>query len=168
MSRNQSRRTVRVRQKLARTGTLATLLMCAVAGGLLTAGPASAASRRFTVHNESSQALRLEAAKPVPSYSCVNFHCVPSYYPMDFEGRPSNGAMVDPETTQAWELKWSFSLFGGVQYAANVVYRIMGTNATVEYEILTYTTSNDSSCKVTGTSSFTCTAEGTKLTFRNH
>jgi hypothetical protein len=87
---------------------------------------------------------------------------------MDFYGRPPDGAMVDPGMTQAWKLKWSFGLFGGVQYAANVVYTITRVNATVEYEILTYTTSNDSSCKVIGTSSFTCTAEGTKLTFRNH
>ena len=148
-------------------GVLALALVCAVAGALLTAAPASAASRGFKVHNESKHSLLLVGARAVPSYVCVDVRCVPSYYAIGFEGRPADGAVLHPGKTDVWELKWSFSLFGGVQYAANVVYKIVGTDATVEYRIETYTTSNDSYCKIIGTSSFTCTAGGTALTFKN-
>ena len=37
---------------------------------------------------------------------------------MDFEGRPENGSPLKPGGTDAWELKYGFSPFGGVQYAA--------------------------------------------------
>jgi len=51
---------------------------------------------------------------------------------MDFEGRPENGSPLKPGGTDAWELKYGFSPFGGVQYAAELWYDIEGTNATVE------------------------------------
>lgn len=53
-------------------GVLATVIGCVLAAALLTAGPASAASRGFKLHNESNHALTLEAAKPVPTYVCVD------------------------------------------------------------------------------------------------
>ena len=139
-----------------------------LAAVLLTAAPASAASRGFKLHNESNHVLRLEAAKPVPTYVCVDLtRCVPTHYQMAFEGRPANGTVLNPGHTHDWELKYAFSPFGGVQYAANLWYEISGTSATVEYTIETWSTSNESSCRVSGASHFTCTAAGTRLTFKN-
>jgi hypothetical protein len=64
-------------------------------------------------------------------------------------------------------MKYGFSPFGGVQYAANLWYQISGTNGTVEFTIETWSTSNESACRVNGTAHFTCTAAGTKLAFKN-
>lgn len=86
---------------------------------------------------------------------------------MDFEGRPADGAVLNPGHTHDWELKYGFSPFGGVQYAANLWYRIVGSSGTVEYTIETWSTSNESSCRVNGVAHFTCTAAGTKLTFKD-
>ena len=99
----------------------------------------------------------------------MDFKCVPgASYPLDFsEGRPPDGDVLTPHSTHAWELKYGFDIFGGIQFAANVVYRINGTGATVEYQMFVYPTSNDSFCKVIGTTKFTCTAEGRDLTFKN-
>lgn len=150
-------------------GVLAFVLVlgCVLANVLLSAKPAPAASRGFRLVNGSNHALRLEGARALPTYRCVGFHCVPSHYPIDIEGRPADGAELRPSNTHDWELKYGFSLTGGVQYAANVVYKIEGTDATVEYQMMTYSTSNESSCKVIGTSLFTCTAAGTRLTFEH-
>ncbi|MGZ4305702.1 MAG: hypothetical protein ACXVSL_12660 [Solirubrobacteraceae bacterium] len=149
-------------------GVLAIVAGCALAAALLTAGSASAASRGFKVHNHSNHGLILEAAKPVPTYICRDLTlCVPTHSPMDFEGRPANGAALNPGHTHDWELKYGFSPFGGVQYAANLWYQISGTNGTVEFTIETWSTSNESACRVNGAAHFTCTAAGTKLTFKN-
>ena len=119
-------------------------------------------------HNESTHALHLEAAKAVPTYVCVDLtRCVPTHYPMGFEGRPHNGAVLPAGQTHTWELKYGFSIFGGVQYAANLWYKIAGTDGTVEYTIETWSTSNESACKISGTKQFTCTAAGTKLTLKH-
>ena len=67
-----------------------------------------------------------------------------------------------------WELKYGFSLLGGVQYAANLWYKIAANGGTVEYTIQVYSTTNESSCKVTPANAGRCTAAGTKLTFHNH
>jgi hypothetical protein len=149
-------------------GVLAIMIGCVLAAALLTAGPATAASRGFKLHNESNHALTLEAAKPVPTYTCLDLtHCIPTHNRMDFEGRPANDAVLNPGGTHDWELKYSFSIYGGIQYAANLWYKIAGTSGTVEYTIETWSTSNESSCRVHGTSMFTCTATGTKLTFKH-
>jgi hypothetical protein len=87
---------------------------------------------------------------------------------MDFEGPPHNGAVLNAGHTHVWELKYGFSIFGGVQYAANLWYKIAGTDGTVEYTIETWSTSNESACKVRGTSQFACTAAGTNLTLKHH
>jgi hypothetical protein len=149
-------------------GVLAMVTGCVLGAVLVTAGPASAASRGFKLHNESNHALTLEAAKPVPAYKCLDLRlCVPTHNPMDFEGRPANGAVLDPGHTHQWELKYGFSLNGGVQYAADLWYKISGTSGTVEYTIETWSTSNESACRVHGAAHFTCTAAGTKLTFKD-
>jgi hypothetical protein len=151
-----------------RAGSVAVLLAVVAALGLLSAGPASAASRGFKLKNTSNVDLKLEAAKPVPTVVCGGIgRCVDSKYPMDFEGRPDNGSVLKPNATQTWELKYGFSPNGGVQYAADLWYEIEGTNATVEYKIEVYSTSNESSCKVHGSSKYSCTAAGTNLTFKD-
>ena len=153
----------------ARAGALTTVLACVVMGALLIAGPASAASRGFKVHNESNDTLRLETARHVPTVVCAGgpTQCVKTNYPFQFEGRPDDGAELSPGKVHGWELKYGFNLFGGVQYAANFWYKIAGTDGIVEYTIETYSYTNESSCKVTGTSRYTCTAQGLKLTFKN-
>jgi hypothetical protein len=152
-------------------GVLASLALAGtLAGALLTAGPASAASRGFIIRNDSNNAITVVGARALPTYVCLNFTCVPTHYRIDFsEGRPPDGAVLPPNSSRphAWELKYGFDLVGGVQYAANVVYRINGTDATVEYQMYVYPTSNDSFCKVIGTTKFTCTASGRDLTFKN-
>lgn len=151
-----------------RAGSVAVLLAALAALGLLSAGPASAASRGFKLKNTSDVDLKLEAAKPVPTVVCGNIgRCVDTKYPMDFEGRPANGSVLKPNATHTWELKYGFSPFGGVQYAADLWYEIEGTNATVEYKIEVYSTTNESSCKVHGSSKYSCTAGGTSLTFKD-
>jgi hypothetical protein len=151
-----------------RSGSLAVLLAVVAVLGLLSAGTASAASRGFKLKNTSDVDLKLEAAKPVPTVVCANaIRCVETKYPMDFEGRPDNGSVLRPNATHTWELKYGFSPFGGVQYAADLWYDIEGTNATVEYKLEVYSTTNESSCKVHGSSKYSCSAGGTNLTFKD-
>ncbi|MFZ0384693.1 MAG: hypothetical protein WAL22_03425 [Solirubrobacteraceae bacterium] len=153
-----------------RAGAGGALLATVAAGALLTAGPASAASRQFVLHNQSNDMLKLETAKPVPTVVCWAGpgRCTDAKYDMKFEGRPDDGSELKPGATHAWDLKWAFAFTGGVQYAANFWYKIAGTDAVAEYTIETYTTSNESACKVTGTSKYSCTAQGLKLTFKNN
>jgi hypothetical protein len=152
----------------SRRSLVAVVLGCALAASMLAAGTASAASRGFKLHNKSSVELKLIEAKAVPSFVCnSHVHCVPSHYPIDFEGRPGDGSVLKPNGTDTWELKYKFSLFGGTGYAANLWYKIVGTNDEVTYQIETYNTSNESSCKVIGTQKYTCVAGGTDLEFKN-
>ena len=62
--------------------------MAALVGFTLsTAGPASAASRGFTLTSNSSSTLRLESAEHVHHVLCGPGHCVHSVaYAMEFEG----------------------------------------------------------------------------------
>jgi hypothetical protein len=160
---------------------LALVLGCVLAGALLTAGPASAASRGFMVRNLSRTPITVAGWRALDHIECIpvlapnpitkipgftgQVKCGPPVpYPIDFsEGRPSVGDRLVPGARQSWELKYWFSIFGGVQYAAIVVYNIPG--GVLEYRLRVYSTSNESECKVLGTSSFTCTAEGLNLTF---
>lgn len=151
-----------------RRGLIAIVLGCVVAGALLTAGPASAASRGFKLENKSSHKLQLIEAKRVPTFKCIDLNrCVPTYYPMDFEGRPANGSALNAGATDTWELKYGFNLYGGVQYAADLWYRIVGTDDQVHYRIEVYSTSNESYCDIVGTKKYGCVAEGTRLEFKN-
>jgi hypothetical protein len=168
------------RGSFASRGVVALVLGCVLAGALLTAGPASAASRGFMVRNVSRTPITVAGWRALDHIDCIavfapnpitkipgftgQVKCGPPVpYPIDFsEGRPSVGDRLVPGATQSWELKYWFSIFGGVQYAAIVVYNIPG--GVVEYTLRVYSTSNESQCKVIGTSSFTCTAEGLNLT----
>jgi hypothetical protein len=154
---------------------IATVAACVAAGTtLLQTGVAGAASRGFRLHNDSRHALRLQSAVHVPRLICGpatrGVHCVPAHYPMEFEGRPSVGAVLAPGgAPHAWELKYGFDLVHllTIQYAAELTYRIEGTGATVSYVIATTPTTNDSECKVVPAHDGRCTAEGLKLTFGN-
>jgi hypothetical protein len=156
------------RRYMVSLGALAIVLACGLAAALLTAGPASPASRGFKVENNSSRDLQLVKAEGVPTVLCVNLaRCVRTDYPIDFEGRPADGAVLNPGKTHQWELKYSWSPIGGVQYAANLWYRIVGTDDLAQYTIYTYSYSNESFCNIRGTAKFGCGAAGTKLEFRN-
>lgn len=151
----------------SRRGLIAVAVGCVLAVSLLVVGSASAASRGFRLHNKSNVELQLIEAKKVPTFVCNNtVHCVPTHYEMDFEGRPGDGSIVQPGGSQVWELKYRFNIFGGIQYAAELWYKIAGTNDKVSYQIETYPTSNESSCKVHGTQKYTCSAGGTSLEFK--
>ena len=94
-------------------GASAIVLACALAGTLLTAGPASAASRGFTITNLSSHPLQLHEVDQVPR----------TFF--DFEGRPRDGDVLKPGAPpHDWELKWA--LF--TRYAAELTYDIVGTD----------------------------------------
>lgn len=70
--------------------TAAIVLGCVLAGALLTAGPASAASRGFKIYNLSSHPLKLVGVKAVPTGAG-------DLYPIDFsEGRPKDGEVLMP------------------------------------------------------------------------
>jgi hypothetical protein len=154
-------------RRLGRQGRSIVLLLLALAAcGLLGVGTASAASRGFLIHNVSRVGLDLKSVKPVPTGLCSGTsHCVKPYYPMDFEGRPSDGSGLDPDHWDWYELKYGFSPLGGIQYAADLVYEIEGTDATVEYRIEVWSTANTSECKVHRSKAYTCTARDTRLTF---
>ena len=154
-------------RKTKRRGAMAAGLLVALAAlGLLSAGPASAASRGFSLHNVSHADLKLEAVKPVPTGLCSpNTHCVKPYYPMAFEGRPNVGDEIESSAWEIFELKYGFSPLGGIQYAADIVYGVVGTDATVEYKIYVWSTANTSECKVHGSSKYDCTATDTRLKF---
>jgi hypothetical protein len=103
---------------------LAGALLIALGGG----GPASAASRGFTLDNKSNVALKLYAVEPVPAFTCVDPGvCHRFEYPIDFEGRPDEGSVLNPGRSHRFELRYTFDIFGGVQYAANLWYKIHGT-----------------------------------------
>jgi hypothetical protein len=157
------------RRYMVSLGALAILLACGLAAALLTAGPASPASRGFKVENNSSRDLQLVKVERVPTVVCVNpnIRCVGSEHDMAFEGRPADGAVLSPGRSHQWELKYSWSPIGGVQYAANLWYRIEGTDDLAQYTIYTYPYSNESFCNIRGTAKFGCGAAGTKLEFRS-
>lgn len=145
----------------ARARALAIMLSCVAMTALLFAGSANAASRGYRLHNKGDQTLKLVEASRLPAVVCNGFICVKTEHPMDFEGRPENGSLLKPGDTDSWELKYGY----GHIYAAELKYKIVGTEATVTYTIETSTYSNDSACKVTPPSAGKCTAGGTSLSF---
>jgi hypothetical protein len=152
----------------ARTRILAVagVTACAVSAGIVTAAPASAASRGFTVTNSSNATLSLEGLNRVHHVLCVGGRCVPGVpYPMEFEGRPQVGSDIAPGGSQRFELKYGFDLIGGIQYAAQLTYKIEKTNAKLEVWIDTTPLSNNSRCEVVPASAGRCTAGGTQITF---
>jgi hypothetical protein len=72
-----------------------------LAGALLTAGSASAASRGFIIRNDSNTALTVVGARGIPRVVCIGFKRVPgNNYPIDFsEGRPPDGDVLTPRST---------------------------------------------------------------------
>ena len=141
-------------------GRLAILLACAVAGTLVIGtGVASALSRGFRILNRSSHPLRLEGATRVTKetcgggltdwrgwLSCTDF----PVYSIGFEGRPNDGAVIQPSvfSLHDWELKYFPDPFGRCDYAADLNYKIEGTDGTLTVGIQTCTFSSNSSCKI--------------------
>jgi hypothetical protein len=160
---------VSARRRKSTMGAVAIVLGLVLSAALVVAGPAAAASRGFKVENKSSVDLELITAKPTPTVVCNGVtRCVESHYPTGFEGRPADGSSLPSGGSDTWELKYGFSPFGGVQYSSNLWYKIAGTDDTVSFTIETYSTTNESSCKVFGTSKYTCSAAGTKLEFKDN
>jgi hypothetical protein len=149
---DQSRKEGTMSRRRTHVGTLAIALACALAGALLTAGPANAASRGFKIYNVTSAPLRVVDAKP--------WAPVGPPFPMDFEGRPIDGAVLKPgEPPHDWELKY----YG---YGARVVYYIMNGTPHADYYAATLMTTlftNDSTCDIASRLG-ACTAEGLTLT----
>ena len=150
-----------MRNRKARARALAIGLTCIAAAALFVAGPASAASRGYVLHNKSSHTLEVKGASRLPNTICNAGICVRTEHPMEFEGRPGDGSTVAPNATDRWELKYHF----GNTYAAALKYKIVGTDATVEYTIETTTFSNNSACKVVPASAGKCSAAGLNLSF---
>ena len=170
-SRGGTGRRQRVLGNSTSRGVLA--LGCVLAGALLTAGPASAASRGFRIFNDSRYPLKLVSATKVEKeIRNPVIHVVPDT-PIGFEGRPADGSVLAPGATQRWELKHS----SGGQYAAVLTYDIVGTSSPYaplpgHLKVIIQTTplSNNSDCVVrTSTGGLGCDAEpfmgGRKITF---
>jgi RTX calcium-binding nonapeptide repeat (4 copies) len=134
-------------------GASAIVLACALAATLLTAGPASAASRGFKITNLSSHPLRLVDVKPVPDSRHGG------WYDMEFEGRPDDGDVLKPGATHDWELRY----FLGHSFAAALKYNIVGTTDYYTARIMTQSYQNDSDCTIPKAVGV-CTAWGLTLT----
>jgi hypothetical protein len=145
----------------ARARALTIMLGCVALTALLFAGTASAASRGYVLHNKSDKTLELVNASALPGTVCNGFICVDTHHPIAFEGRPADGSTIKPGASINWELKWQFQ----TTHAAELKYKILGTDAIVTYTIETSTYTNDSACKVTPPSAGKCTAGGLNLSF---
>jgi hypothetical protein len=100
-----------------------------LAGALLTAMPASAASRRWTVRNVSTRILQLESVTPWNDN------------PMAFEGRADDGSYLRSEGEDHFELKY------GGNYQAVLRYKDARSGVTVEYWIRNTLDFADSRCR---------------------
>jgi hypothetical protein len=122
------------------------VVACAVVGALLAeTAVASAASRGFDIRNASSRGLQLQSVQKVRQFVCnPEFHCFPSYYNFDFEGRPGSGDRLIPGTAHRFEVKLVFA----DEYGAEATYNIEGTNAQLLVTMKTSTFSSDSTCKI--------------------
>ena len=98
---------------------------------------------------------------------CVGDRCAGGVpYAMEFEGRPNVGSDIAPGGSQRFELKYYFDPFSvGVQYAAQLTYKVEKTNAKLEVWIETTPYVNNSRCEVVPASAGRCTAGGLGITF---
>jgi hypothetical protein len=137
------------------------VVACAVVGALLAqTAVASAASRGFDIRNASSRGLQLQSVQKVRQFVCnPEFHCFPSFYDFEFEGRPGSGDRLAPGATHRFEVKW----FPGDEYAAEATYNIEGTNAQLQVTMKTSTFSNTSTCRVLHAPVGSCIAGGLNI-----
>jgi hypothetical protein len=105
------------------------IVACVLAGALLTAGPASAASRRWTVRNESTRVLQLESVTPWRENA------------MAFEGRAHDGSFLISQREDHFELKY------GADYQAVLEYKDVRSGVSVEYWIRNALDFADSRCR---------------------
>lgn len=139
---------------------------CALSTVLLTAAPASADSRGFTVTNKSYDVLQLEGVNPVHRTACTGPRgsaCAKGHYPIDFEGRPHVGDEIGPYGVRQFDLKWSYWVED--KYAAQLTYKIEDANAKLEIWIETTRYSNNSRCEVVPASAGSCTAGGLDISY---
>jgi hypothetical protein len=139
---------------------------CALSAAVLTAAPASAASRQFTVTNNSSATLRLEGVNGVPKTTCAapySHVCAHGHWNIEFEGRPNPGTEVAPGGIQRFDLKYDWFSYDG--YKAQLTYKVEHSNAKLEVWIETTSYSNNSRCEVVPASAGSCTAGGLGITF---
>lgn len=141
---------------MRRKGLLGAMLVWAVAGGVVGAGPAEAASRGFEIDNYTKRDMKLEAVRGLANGSG-------DLYAQNFEGRPADGAVLKAGKQHDWQLKYGFL---GPVYGARLRYGIEGTKGDVWFSIKTSTFSNDSSCTITGITGYLCRAEGLRLSLR--
>ena len=79
---------------------------------------------------------------------------------------PNVGSDIAPGGSQRFELKYYFDPFSvGVQYAAQLTYKVEKTNAKLEVWIETTPYVNNSRCEVVPASAGRCTAGGLGITF---
>jgi hypothetical protein len=128
-----------------RTRIAAAALGCVLAGVLLSAGPASAASRRFTLTNHSQQNLVVAGIRDVQECFFWGWGCVDKPVDKAFEGHPHVGTVLHPNAVHDWELEFTFSH----AWRAVLIYRIEGTHWEAQYEIGVGSFANTSSaCRI--------------------
>ena len=149
---------------MRRTRMFLMLLASVLVGSLLAAGSAGAASRAYVLNNYSGHDLQLHSVKNLAFPICDGSKpCGTGFYPIDFEGRPHDGAVLkSDESPHTWDLKYGF----GTEYAAELTYTIKGTDGSVEFTIRTSTFTNTSTCAITGATDLFCTTEGLSLSLR--
>lgn len=137
--------------------------LCALTAGVGTAEPASADSRQFTVTNTSSRTLRLEGVHPTEfvgrdnergTRTCAHRegYCGRGDYQFRFEGRAQAGDELAPGGIQRFDLSWEFGSIwdysDDISYAAQLTYKIEGTNAKLKVWIDTTRYANTSRCEI--------------------
>src|SRR5215211_7396333 len=139
---------------------------CGVRRRRSAAGPDSGRQRRqprLEIRNQSTRDLKLQSVQKLRKFACnANFHCFPTYYNFDFEGRPGSGDVLIPGAAQRFEVKWVFA----DEYGAEATYNIEGTNAQLQVTMKTSTFSNDSTCKILHVPIGSCTAGGLNIAYR--
>ena len=113
-----------MRRKSLRRTILAIVAGCLLAEALATAGPASAASRQWTVVNHNGY-LKLHLVSVTPWED----------NPFGFEGRPENGSEIRPDGRQHFELKYGGNYQALLKYGIDLKNTHDRTNDYVEYWI---------------------------------
>lgn len=136
---------------------------CVAAVALLAVpGAASAASRGFVIHNNTSQTFVLQNITSVP---CAHDDAIcrnssDEQYPFEFEGHPPLLSKLPPGKSDRIELKYGATWGKNYSYAATVHYDGFSVF------IGTRTTANDSVCHY-NRKQFDCVASGLNITIRD-
>jgi hypothetical protein len=93
---DESRKEDTMSRRTTHLAASAIVLACALAATLLTAGPASAASRGYKIHNLSSHPLKLEQVNQLPNPDARRDPLSRKFFDIGFEGRPTDGDVLKP------------------------------------------------------------------------